>query len=67
MGIKAKMDDASGAGISLAFPGRTADKAAAVPESPPPPPPRVKRARVKKLWGLAPKKQAVPCYARTAV
>lgn len=63
MGIKAKMDDASGAGISLAFPGRTADKAAAVPESPP----RVKRARVKKLWGLAPKKQAVPCYARTAV
>lgn len=33
MEIKAKRDDASGSGISLAFPGRTADKAAAVPES----------------------------------
>lgn len=58
MELRAKRDDASGAGISL-----LADKAAAVPESPP----HVKRARVKKLWGLAAKKQAVPCYARTAV
>lgn len=56
MEIKAKRDDASGAGISLAVPGRAADKAAAV-----------KRAHVKKLWGLAPKKQAGPCYVRTAV
>lgn len=63
METKATRDDASRAGISLALPGRTVDKAAAVPESPP----RVKRARVKRLWGLVAKKQAVPCYARTAV
>lgn len=63
MEIKAKRDDASGAGISLAFPGRTVDNAAAVPESTP----RIKRAGVRRLWGLAAKKQAVPCYAHMAV